>query len=122
MYESGVKSLAQDHAKAFEWYEKSHEAGNARGTEDFSMCYLEGIGVPKCPMRANTLMCQAAERGSKNTCIYLGIAYAKGIWGFPEDEKMARRYYSKVASAAIEDCSDFAKKEAATWLREHPAA
>jgi len=35
---------------------------------------------------------------------------------------MARRYYSMVASAAIDDCSDAAKEEAATWLREHPAA
>jgi TPR repeat protein len=120
-YKYGEKGLAKDSAKAFEWYEKSHEAGNARGTEDFSMCYLEGIGVPKCLARGAMLMGDAAGRGSK-ACFRLGLAYAAGIWGFPKDEKMARRYYSKVASAAIEDCSDFAKKEAATWLREHPAA
>jgi hypothetical protein len=35
---------------------------------------------------------------------------------------MARRYYSMVASAAIEDCSADAKEKAATWLRAHPAA
>jgi hypothetical protein len=33
---------------------------------------------------------------------------------------MARRYYSMVASALIEDCTAGAKKGAATWLREHP--
>ena len=31
-YEYGQNGLAEDAAKAFEWYEKSHEAGNASGT------------------------------------------------------------------------------------------
>jgi hypothetical protein len=38
------------------------------------------------------------------------------------DETMARRYYSMVASAAIDDLIDGGKEEAAKWLREHPAA
>ena len=73
-------------------------------------------------MRANTLLMDAAGRGSKCACCNLGRAYAKGIWGFPKDEKMARRYYSMVASASIEDCSDASIEEAATWLHDHPAA
>jgi TPR repeat protein len=121
-YWLGKKGLAKDDAKAFEWYEKSHEAGNASGTAGLGACYLHGLGVPKCPMRANTLMGQAAEHGSKSACIYLGNAYADGLRGFPKDEKMARRYYSMVASAAIDDCTAAATEKAATWLREHPAA
>ena len=121
-YKNGEKGLTKDLAKAFEWYKKSHEAGDASGTCCLGQCYLVGDGVPKCPMRANTLMCQAAERGSKLACYHLGRAYAEGIWGFPKDETMARRYYSMVASASIEDCTDNAKERAATWLREHPAA
>ena len=120
-YKHGQKGLAKDFAKAFEWYKKSHEAGDAVGTGGLGRCYLLGNGeVPKCPMRANTLMCQAAERGSKLTCYHLGRSYAEGIWGFPKDETMARRYYSMVASASIEDCTAGAKEGAATWLREHP--
>jgi TPR repeat protein len=121
-YEYGQKGLAKDLAKAFEWYEKSHEAGDASGTGRIGWCHLHAHGVPKCPMRGATLMSQAAERGSKDACDTLGFAYAKGIWGFPKDEKMARRYYSMVASATIDDCSDEDKEQAATWLREHPAA
>jgi TPR repeat protein len=71
------------------------------------------------------LMGQAAEHGSKYACYILGIVYADGFCGFPKDEKMARRYYSMVASASIEDCTDGGKEEkevAATWLRAHPAA
>jgi TPR repeat protein len=62
--------------------------------------YLHGDGVPKCFARGATLLSDAAARGSKVACIYLGNAYADGLWGFPKDEKMARRYYSMVASAS----------------------
>jgi TPR repeat protein len=121
-YEHGLTGLAKDKAKAFEWYEKCHEAGHASGTAALGSCYLAGDCVPKCFARANTLLSDAAARGSKHACIILGDAYAIGIWGFPKDETMARRYYSMVASAALEDCSDALEEKAATWLREHPAA
>ena len=121
-YENGEKGLAEDAAKAFEWYEKSHEAGDESGTGALGWCYLVGKGVPKCLARGATLLSQAAERGSKRACYGLGRAYAAGLWGFPKDEKMARRYYSMVASAAIADCTDASRERAATWLREHPAA
>ena len=121
-YMHGQKGLAKDEAKAFEWYEKSHEAGDARGTGCIGRCYLDGEGVPKCLVRAVTLLSQAAERGSKSACYTLGLAYADGLWGCPKDEKMARRFYSMVASASIENCSVLDQEEAATWLHEHPAA
>jgi len=131
-YENGEKGLVKDKAKTFEWYKKSHEAGDASGTCCLGQSYLVGDGVPKCLARGATLLSQAAEHGSQYACCNLGRAYAHGLWGFPEDETMARRYYSMVASAAIEyysmvasaaieDCTP-AKEEAATWLREHPAA
>jgi len=121
-YEYGEMGLVKDLAKAFEWYKKSHEAGDASGTGSLGNCYLHGHGVPMCLVRASTLMGRAAERGSKAACCTLGLAYAKGDWGFPKDEKMARLYYSMVASAALDDCTAANKEEAATWLREHPAA
>ena len=121
-YERGQKGLAEDDAKAFEWFEKSHEAGYASGTYGLGWCYLVGAKVPKCLARGAMLMGEAAGRGSKVACYHLGDKYAKGLAGFPKDEKMARRYYSMVASAAIDDCTAAATEKAATWLREHPAA
>jgi TPR repeat protein len=120
-YALGLKGLAKDEAKAFEWYKKSDEAGNAGGTGGLGGCYLVGAGVPKCLARGAMLLGDAAARGSKYACINLGRAYADGIWGFPKDETMARRYFSRVASAAIDDCPT-ATEGAATWLREHQAA
>ena len=121
-YKFGQKGLAEDVAKAFEWFEKSHEAGYASGTGALGGCYFVGKGVPKCPMRGAMLIGEAAGRGSKAACVHLGFAYANGVWGCPKDEKMARRYYSMVASAAIDDCTVAGKEDAATWLRAHPAA
>jgi TPR repeat protein len=72
-------------------------------------------------MRGATLLMDAAGRGSQCACDTLGFAYAIGCIGFPKDEKMARRYYSMVASASIDDYTA-AKEKAATWLREHPIA
>ena len=76
----------------------------------------------KACQSAPMLIGEAAGRGSKAACVHLGFAYANGVWGCPKDEKMARRYYSMVASAAINDCSVADIEEAATWLREHSAA
>jgi len=121
-YKRGEKGLAKDFAKAFEWYKKSHEAGNAGGTGNLGGCYLRGVGVPKCLARGSMLLGEAAGRGSNSACYNLGRAYAKRLWGFPKDEKMARRYYSMVASAPIDDLTDDAKEETATWLRAHQAA
>jgi TPR repeat protein len=127
-YEHGMKDLAisMDKAKAFEWYEKSHEAGDAGGTVGLGWCYLLAHGVPKCLVRGAMLMGQAAERGSSLACYNLGVAYANGRLGFPKDKKMARRFYSMVASASIDywtvNCTDKEKEEAATWLRNHAAA
>ena len=120
-YDLGEKGLTKDLAKAFEWYEKSHEAGDASGTGALGWCYLVDEGVPKCLARGAMLLGEAARGGSAVACYKLGLSYAEGLWGFPKDEKMARRYYSMM-SAAIEDCTDDAKEDAATWLREHPAA
>ena len=121
-YEYGRKGLAKHGAKAFEWYKKSHEAGDACGTAALGKCYFLAYGVPMCFARGATLMSEAAGRGSEQACYILGRVYADGIWGFPKDETMARRYYSMVASASLDDCSDEGKEKAATWLREHPEA
>ena len=48
-YELGQNGLAKDVAKAFEWFEKSHEAGNASGTGGLGECYL-GFTLG-CPTR-----------------------------------------------------------------------
>ena len=80
-YKHGEKGLAKDEAKAFEWFEKSHEAGNVCGSGHLGRCYLLGYGVPTCQAldqvwrsRGATLLSEAAGRGSKRACFNLGFA------------------------------------------------
>jgi len=120
-YMFGRKGLAEDEAKAFEWYSKSHEAGHASGTGELGRCYLLGFGVERWPMRGLTFLAEAAGRGSKLACYCLGILYAEGAFNFPKDLKLARCYYSMVATASTNDVAPDAIAEAATWVREHPA-
>jgi len=120
-YRTGQKGLAKDDAKAFEWFSKSHEAGDAGGTGELGWCYLQGRGVEKCPMRGATLLTEGALRGSKLACYFLGRYYANGAYGFPKDLKLARRYYSMVATASTKDLAPDDIEMAATWVRNHPA-
>jgi len=120
-YLTGEMGLAEDEAKAFEWYSKSHEAGDASATGELGCCYLFGFGVEKCPMRAATLLTDGARGGSKCACYILGLRYADGAFGFPKDLKLARRYYSMVATASEEDLAPDDVAKAAAWVRDHPA-
>lgn len=123
IYRLGLKGLAIDEDKAFEWYKKSHEAGFAGGTGGLGRCYIFGDGVPECPVRGSTLLGEAAGRGSKAACYTLGNCYAEGISGVPTDKNMARQYYLMMARATINDChvkeEIVQKRIADNWLREH---
>ena len=70
------------------------------GTGQLGWCYLYGRGIEKCLVRATAFLTEGALGGSKSSCYNLGIRYANGSNGFPKDLKMARRYYSMVATAS----------------------
>ena len=121
-YEYGKKGLAQDDAKAFEWYTKSHEAGNASGTSQLGQCYLEeGWGVERSVPTAFMYLTIGAMNGSKRACSELGETHADGLHGARKNIKLAREWYSKVATAPLDDLADNYIEKAAAWVREHPA-
>ena len=120
-YRLGENGLAEDNAKAFEWYSKAHEAGHESGTASLGACYVPGEGVAKAARFGSVLISEAAHRGSKWACKQLGDYCAYGRNGFPKDIKMARRYYSMVATASVKNIAGEEIEEAAAWLREHPA-
>lgn len=121
-YSFGTHDMAKDKARALEWYRRADAAGSARGTNRLGVYIAHGLGGATRSAHAGAvLMGEAAGRGSQDACHHLGRAFADGSWGFPKDEQMARRYYSKVVDAAIDDGLPDALETAAKWLREHPA-
>lgn len=120
-YEFGIEGYEQDYTYAIEWYKKSHASGCASGTGSLGRCYVSGSGLSQCAVRGTSLLTEAALGGSMSACYLLGTSFAQGLYGCPEDEEMARRWYAMVKDATIDDLKEECQEEAAQWLREHPA-
>ena len=119
-HEYGLNGLAQDSAKAIEWFSKSHEAGDASGTGTLGWRYLLGTGVRQCSVHGGALLGEAAALGSQEACYNLGQFYADGAHGFPKDRQLARRWFARVLSAAEKDLRPEYVDEAAAWVEAHP--
>ena len=115
-YAIGRHGLQKDLTKALEWYTKSHEAGYPTGTAALGAMYLHGNVVPKCHLRAATLITQAATAGSKCACFTLSAAFSRGSHGFPRDDMFAFEYFSKVAKASTCDLRQQFIDFTASWL------
>ena len=65
--------VAEDAAKAVEWYERAAEQGYPRAQCNLGYCYESGKGVKEDKTRAVKLYRQAAEQGSSvgqcNLCL-----------------------------------------------------
>jgi hypothetical protein len=123
-YGNGEKGLPKDSVMAFEWIQKSHEAGCAAGTSELGRCYLNGEGVKQNTAHGMTLLCEAAMLGSQCACFNLGDSYANGFNAIPKDLKQAKRWFDKVAKATIEDLNAPRVWEASwlsQWLSQQPA-
>lgn len=73
----GVK---KDMDKAFEWYNKAAEQGNAKAMLDLAVsCYMEGKGVKKDEKKAYDLIEKAADKGEPDAMWILGEQYIAGI-------------------------------------------
>ena len=119
-YRYGKHGLEQDYAKAFEWSQKSHDAGHASGTSILGDCYLAGRGVEKHVAFGMQLKTSAAKDGSAAACCELGDWFAEGDYVLPKNMSEARRWYSKVASCALNDIAQADREEAAPVAEKSP--
>ncbi|UQT49922.1 sel1 repeat family protein [Flavonifractor plautii] len=70
--------VAEDAAKAVEWYERAAEQGYPRAQCNLGYCYESGKGVKEDKARAVKLYRQAAEQGSSVGQCNLGYCMLKG--------------------------------------------
>ncbi|RIB08216.1 hypothetical protein C2G38_367102 [Gigaspora rosea] len=94
-YQNGV-GVEKDEQKAFAYYQKSAEMGNASGTCSIGYCYRHGIGVEKDELKAFIYYQRSADMGDANGMCNVGYCYQNGI-GIEKDEHMAFYYYLKSA-------------------------
>ena len=94
-YHNGF-GVAQDEAKAREWYEKSAHKGEARAMALLGTFYENGQGVPQDYAKARDWYERAADKGDAFATTNLGRLYAIGLGG-AEDYAKARELYEKAA-------------------------
>src|SRR5262245_32438812 len=97
LYASG-QGVAQDYAKAQEWYEKAAAAGDAGAMNSLGFLYASGQGAAQDYAKAREWYEKAAAAGDAGAMNSLGILYANGQ-GVAQDDAKAREWFEKAAAA-----------------------
>src|SRR5260363_341218 len=74
------KWIEKDEHKAFIYYQKVAEIGDAIGTCNVGYCYQKGIGVERNEYKAFIYYQKSAEIGCATGTYQVGYFYRNGIW------------------------------------------
>jgi TPR repeat protein len=96
LYESG-QGVAQDYAKAHEWYEKAAAKGDAIAMANLGGLYAGGRGVAQDYAKAREWSEKAADKGNAIAMSNLALLYESGQ-GVAQDYANAREWYEKAAA------------------------
>jgi TPR repeat protein len=94
-YDKGL-GVAQDYAKAREWYEKAADKGDAYAMTNLGMLYSNGHGVAQDYAKAREWFEKAADEGDAKAMSDLGWLYSNGH-GVAQDHAKAREWFEKAA-------------------------
>jgi TPR repeat protein len=94
-YENGF-GVAQDDAKAREWYEKAADKSHAGAMFNLGVLYANGEGVAQDYARAREWYEKAADKGHTSAMFNLGVYY-ENSFGVAQDYAKAREWYEKAA-------------------------
>jgi TPR repeat protein len=95
LYQNG-QGVAQDYAKAREWYEKAAAKGDANAMFSLGGLYESGAGVAQDYAKARGWYEKGADEGGAEAMTNLGVLYEKG-YGVTQDRAMAREWFEKAA-------------------------
>jgi TPR repeat protein len=95
IYENGY-GVAQDYAKAREWYKKAADNGDARAMRALGVLYADGSGVTQDYIKAREWYKKAADKDNATAMTNLGWLYENGR-GVAQDYAKAHEWYKKAA-------------------------
>jgi hypothetical protein len=96
LYANG-QGVAQDYAKAREWYEKAATKGDADAMTNLGLLYANGQGVTQDYAKAREWYEEAAAKDDADAMTNLGLLYENGQ-GVAQDYAKAREWYEKAAA------------------------
>ena len=74
LYDNGL-GVAQDYAKAREWYEKAADKGDANAMASLGLLYHNGQGVAQDYAKAREWYEKAADKGDADAMVNLGLLF-----------------------------------------------
>ncbi|MCR5575564.1 MAG: protein kinase [Oscillospiraceae bacterium] len=89
--------VAQDYAKALEWYTKAADAGNADAMNNIGFLYENGYGVEQDYAKALEWYRKAADAGSVGAMTNIGFLYERG-YGIEQNYAKAMEWYTRAAN------------------------
>jgi tetratricopeptide (TPR) repeat protein len=95
LYANGY-GVAQDYAKAREWYEKAADKGDGDAMTALGLLYDNGHGVAQDYAKAREWYEKAADKGDRLAMVHLGLLYEHGN-GIAQDYAKAREWYGRAA-------------------------
>ena len=119
-YDTGTHGLKKDFAQSFKWFKRAADLKHRCGLTNSGIAYLYGEGVERSCPRGIAMLGAAAALGSEHACAILGLANARGHYGFDKDPQEATRWYREMQECDSRDSLDENREQAAAWLREHP--
>jgi TPR repeat protein len=96
LYDNGF-GVAQDYAKAREWYEKAADKGDADAMVNLGVLYDNGRSVAQDYAKAREWWEKAAAKDNASAMFNLGLLYDNGR-SVAQDYAKAREWYEKAAS------------------------
>jgi hypothetical protein len=94
-YENGQNGLPKDMKQAREWYKHGAELGNVKCMGRYGEYLLKGQGGDVVNVLGMFYISRAADRGCCLSYVLLGIGFAKGFYGLPQDAAQARVWLTK---------------------------
>ncbi|KAG0239181.1 hypothetical protein BGW41_007872 [Actinomortierella wolfii] len=92
----GRQGITHSSMKAFEWYTKSAEQGNADAQYNLGLMYKNGQGVEQNDVKAVEWFAKSANQGNADAQYNLGMMYRDGR-GVGQNDVIAVEWYAKAA-------------------------
>jgi len=97
-------AIEPDHEQAVYWFQVAADAGSADALAMLGLCQLEGLGLPRDPVRARARLERASAEGSLGAKFNLGRALVAG-WGGDPDAARGVALYTAAASQGHADAT-----------------
>lgn len=98
------RAVEPDHEQAVYWFRVAADAGKAEGLAMFAFCQLEGLGLPRDPVRARERLERASAQGSLTAKFHLGRMLVAG-WGGDADAARGVALYTTAAAQGHADAT-----------------